>query len=318
MNAKPRSETMNTYFLPVGLVLALVVAMIEPAPGTTLHQMGIVPWMVVTIFLVNGYQIDLKKLPRASRVLPASIVGVLISLLISPLIGLAVVSALSLQADIALGLVVMATVPPTLSSGIVMTRVAGGNAPKALFLTILLNLAGVFSIPFMLQLTLGSAGLVNISPLPIFKQLVLLVLVPFAVGAVLQSFVRASSFQWLLKYLPSACVITTVWVSASASAGMLKGLDLGTLLLVLVGAFGIHVALLLLCWVSRYIYRPEHGEWLALLFTASQKTLPIALGVLALIDQTVGVAMVACIIFHFLQLFIDSMIASRMARNRAH
>ena len=92
------------------------------------------------------------------------------------------------------------------------------------------------------------------------------------------------------------------------------GLDLGSLLLVLVGAFGIHGSLLLLCWMSRYIYRPEHGEWLALLFTASQKTLPIAVGVLALLDQAVGVAIVACIIFHFMQLLIDSVIASRMAR----
>jgi sodium/bile acid cotransporter 7 len=306
---------MNSYFLPAGLLLALTMAMFEPAPGRVLYEIGLVPWMVVTIFLVNGYQIDLTQLPRASRVLRASIVGVVISLLISPLIGLAVVALFSMPADIALGMVVMATVPPTLTAGIVMTRVAGGNAAKALFLTILLNLVGVFTIPFMLQLTLGSAGLVSISPLPMFKQLVLLVLVPFIFGAALRSFIRAPSIQWLLRFLPSSCVIATVWVSASASSDMLKGLDPGSLLLVLAGAFGIHGALLLLCWVSRFIYRPEHGEWLALLFTASQKTLPIALGVLALIDQAVGVAIVCCIIFHFLQLLIDSMIASRMARS---
>jgi len=305
---------MNSYFLPVGLALALTVAILEPIPGRVLHEIGIVPWMVVTIFLVNGYQIDLTKLPRASRVLRASVVGIVISLLISPLIGLAVVAAFSVPADIALGLLVMATVPPTLTAGIVMTRVAGGNVPKAMFLTILLNLVGVFTIPVMLQLTLGSAGLVSISPLPMFKQLVLLVLVPFIIGAALQSFVLASSLRWLLRFLPSACVITTVWVSASASSEMLRALDVGSLLLVVLGASGIHGALLLLCWVSRYVYRPEHGEWLALLFTASQKTLPIALGVLALIDRAIGVAIVACIIFHFLQLLVDSMIASRMAR----
>jgi sodium/bile acid cotransporter 7 len=309
---------LNSYFLPVGLLLAFVAAMLAPAPGAVLHQMGLVPWMVVTIFLVNGYQIDLHRLPRAARVLRASLVAILISLLISPLIGLAIVTLLSMPADFAMGLVVMATVPPTLSSGIVMTRLAGGNAPKALFLTILLNLIGVFSIPFMLHLTLGGAGLVEISPLPIFKQLVLLVLVPFVVGAALRATVRPPSHHWLLRYLPSACVITTVWVSASASSDLLKALDPGLLLLVLIGAFGIHGALLLLCYLSRYLYRPEYGEWIALLFTASQKTLPIALGVLALIGQAVGAAMVACIVFHFLQLFIDSMIASRISRGSVY
>ena len=305
---------MNSYFLPVGLLLALIVAVLAPTPGALLHQGGLVPWMVVIIFLVNGYQVDLKKLPRAGRAAKASVVAIAISLLLSPLIGLATVSLLELPADVALGLVVMATVPPTLTAGIVMTRVAGGNVPKALFLTILLNLVGVFTIPFMLQLTLGSAGLFTISPLPMFKQLVLLVLVPFGIGAILRAIIRGSSRHWLLSYLPSACVLATVWVSASASSDMLKELDAGSLLLILSGAFGIHASLLLLCYVSRYLYRPEHGEWLALLFTASQKTLPIALGVLVLMDQTIGAAMVVCIIFHFLQLLIDSMIASRMGR----
>ena len=102
---------MNSYFLPLGLLLALVVAMVEPDPGAVLHALGVVPWMVITIFLVNGYQINLAEMPRAARVIPASMVGVTISLLASPLIGLAVVSLFSLPADVALGLVVMATVP---------------------------------------------------------------------------------------------------------------------------------------------------------------------------------------------------------------
>ncbi len=305
---------MNSYFLPLGLLLALVVAMVEPAPGAVLHALGVVPWMVVTIFLVNGYQINLAEMPRAARVIPASMVGVAISLFASPLIGLAVVTLFSVPADVALGLVVMATVPPTLSSGIVMTQVAGGNAPKALFLTIALNLTGVFTIPFMLQLTLGSAGLVSVSPVLMFKQLVLLVLVPFTIGALFRALSARPSRHWLLRYLPSACVITTVWASASASSDMLKALDLGLFVQVLVGAFIIHAALLTLCWLARALYRPDRGEWLALLFTASQKTLPIALGVLAVMQQSVGTAMVACLVYHFLQLFMDSMIASGFAR----
>ena len=306
---------MNSYFLPVGLLLALVVAVLVPTPGALLHQAGLVPWMVVTIFLVNGYQVDLKKLPRAGRVARAAVVATIISLLLSPLIGLATVSLSDLPADVALGLVVMATVPPTLSSGIVMTQVAGGNVPKALFLTILLNLIGVLSVPFMLQFVLGSAGLVSISPWSVFRQLILLVLLPFILGAIIRRFAGAgASGHWLLRYLPSACVIATVWMAASSSSGMLKALDAFLLLLILGGALLIHGSLLLLCYLARYLYRPEYGEWQALLFTTSQKTLPIALGLLALIGPGMGAAMVACIVFHFVQLLLDSAIASRMAR----
>lgn len=304
---------MNSYFLPVGLLLAFLIAWLDPAPGAMLQQMGLIPWMVVTIFLINGYQTSLKQLPHGREILSASIIAILISLLISPFIGLAVVSAVSLPVGAAMGLVVMATVPPTLSSGIVMTGIAGGNVAKALFLTILLNLVGVFTIPFMLQFTLDTVGIISISPLPLLKQLILVVLIPFLVGMILKSVAHISSRHWLLRYLPSSCVIATVWMSVSASADTLKELDFQLLLLIVVGAIAVHGALLLLCWLSRYLYRPELSEWLALLFTASQKTLPVAIGVLAALNQPIGLAMVACIIFHFLQLFIDSLIASRIA-----
>ena len=318
VHAQRHCGSVNNYFLPVGLLLALVVAVLAPTPGALLHQAGLVPWMVVIIFLVNGYQVDLKNLPRAGRAAKASVVAIAISLLLSPLIGLATVSLLELPADVALGLVVMATVPPTLSSGIVMTQVAGGNVPKALFLTILLNLIGVLSVPFMLQFALGSAGLVSISPWSVLIQLILLVLLPFALGALTRRVAGAgASGHWLLRYLPSSCVIATVWVSASASSGMLKAFDIGLLLLILAGALLIHGTLLLLCYLARYLYRPDYAEWQALLFTASQKTLPIALGLLAMISPTIGAAMVACLVFHFLQLFLDSAIASLMARGSA-
>lgn len=307
---------MNRYFLPVGLLLALLAAMLYPGPGTMLQQLGLIPWMVVTIFLVNGYQINLNLVPRGRKLLAASAVAVAINLLVSPFIALMLVSALALPVGVATGLVVMATVPPTLTAGIIMTQIAGGNVPKALFLTILLNLIGVFTIPFMLHLTLDRVGLVPVSPLPVLTQLILIVLIPFVVGTGLRSVTRIPSRHWLLRYLPSSCVVGTVWMSASASSETLQAFDVTLLLLILVVALGVHGALLLLCWLARYLYRPDPGELIALLFTASQKTLPIALGVLAIMQQALGAAMVACLVFHFLQLIMDSMIASRMALAR--
>lgn len=310
---------MANYFLPIGLLLAFVVAWLAPGPGTQLQQMGLTPWMVVAIFLINGYQSNLKQFPRGRAVVPLALIAIVISLVIGPLLGLAFVSAVPLPVAAAMGLVVMATVPPTLSSGIVMTQIAGGDVVKALFLTILLNLLGIFSIPFMLHSTLDSVGLVEISPLPLLKQLVLIVLIPFLVGMLLKSLVSIPPRHWALKYLPSSCVIATVWISASASSDTLKALDLSVFLLLVLGALGIHGSLLLLCWGSRLLNRPDRPELLALTFTTSQKTLPVALGVLAVMHQLVGLAMVACIIFHFLQLLLDSMIASRAgAASRAY
>ena len=305
---------MYSYLLPIGLLLALLIAWLNPAPGALLQQMGLIPWMVITIFLINGYQTNLKQLPRGRGIISGSIVAIMISLLISPFVGLAVASVMVLPVGAVVGLVVMATVPPTLSSGIVMTQIAGGNVPKALFLTILLNLIGIFTIPFMLQLTLESVGIISISPWPLLQQLILIVLIPFLIGMMVKLVVHISPRHWLLRYIPLLCVVGTVWMSVSASADTLREINLLLLLLIVVSALAVHGALLLLCWLSRYLYRPEPSEWRALLFTASQKTLPVAIGVLAALDEPIGLAMVACIVFHFLQLFIDSMIASKMGQ----
>ena len=55
---------------------------------------------------------------------------------------------------------------------------------------------------------------------------------------------------------------------------------------------------------------PEDAK--ALLFVASQKTLPVSLAVLTGLHQDTGNAIIVCLLFHFIQLLIDSALASRL------
>lgn len=308
---------MSGYFLPVGLLLAFFMAWIAPQPGMVLQQLGLIPWMVVTIFLINGYQTVLGQVPLSGKLWGTALIAILISLFISPFLGLVTASLLALPSAAAIGLIVTATVPSTLSSGIVMTQLAQGDGFKALFLTILLNLLGVFTIPFLLPVVLENVGNLEISPWPLLKQLLTIVLIPFVLGMLGRRAIQLPPRHWLIRYLPSSCVILTVWMSVSASSDTLKEISLPLIGSMIFAAMLLHGALLLLCLGARHIYQPERGEWLALLFTASQKTLPVAVGVLAALNQPIGVALVACILFHFLQLLVDSMLAAKLARAMA-
>ncbi len=305
---------MNSYYLPVGLLLAFLTAFSIPESGHFFEQQGLIPWMVVIIFLVNGYQTRLHQIPRDTSLIKTALLAVFINLLISPFIGLAVVSLLNIPTGLALGLVVTATVPATLSSGIVMTQIAGGDGTKALLLTILLNLIGVFTIPFMLELTLDRVGLISLSPWPLLQQLMLIVLLPFVIGVLSRSLLHIPAKSGILAYLPSTCVIGTVWMSMSASTETLRQLNLQLLLLIIIASSIIHGGLMLLCWLSRKLHPSDRAEWLALLFTASQKTLPVSIGVLTALDQPAGLALLACILFHFQQLFIDSIVAAKFRK----
>jgi solute carrier family 10 (sodium/bile acid cotransporter), member 7 len=295
-------------------LMAFAIGWFAPQYGGTLEQLGLIKWMVITIFLVNGYQTHLHQMSGLQGMLITALLAVLINLLISPFIGLALVSSQVLPPGAALGLIVMATVPATLSSGIVMTVIAGGDGFKALVLTVLLNLLGVFTIPFLLQLTLEHIGILSLSPWSLLRQLILIVLLPFIIGMTSKRMIRIPPRHIVLRYLPSTCVIATVWMSVSASGETLKELNPSLLALIALNAACLHAVLILLCWLSRLLYRPQREEWLALLFTASQKTLPVAVGALTLLHQPAGLALVACILFHFIQLFADSLLASRLAR----
>jgi len=307
---------MNSYFLPLGLALAFLVAWLVPEPGKLLNQWGLITWMVVIIFLVNGYQTRLHRIPKERSLILTALLAIAINLLLSPFIGLLLVTQSGLPDGAVMGLIVMASVPATLSSGIVMTQLAGGDGVKALALTILLNLVGVFILPLTLQATLGSAGIVELSPWDLLLQLIQIVLLPFVVGMLLRRIDKLRANPLILKYLPSLCVVATVWMSMSSSTDTLREISAGFLFLILLCSAAVHASLQVLCWGSRLFYSVDRAESIALLFTAAQKTLPLAIGVLTAMDHPAGLAIVACVLFHFLQLFWDAILASRMARSR--
>ncbi len=308
---------MKNYFMPLGVLVAIAIAIVVPQPGRWLEEAGLVQWLVVLIFLINGFQTRLQSSGNGNGngkgYLRLIILAIIINLLVAPWIGWLVVTFIPLSVDMSVGLLVMAAVPATLSSGIVMTRIAGGDTTAALTLTILLNIIGVFTIPLLLMWTLGSAGLIELSVWPLLQQLALLVLLPFTVGMLLR---RISSYEppaFMLGYLPSACVISTVWMLMSRSNEALASLVVDQMLLVVAASLILHGVLLLICWGGGVLWIEQMGRRKALLFTCSQKTLPVAISVMAAMDLSAGVALVSCILYHFLQLLVDSFLAARLA-----
>ncbi|WP_036228299.1 bile acid:sodium symporter [Marinobacterium jannaschii] len=305
---------MKSAFLPSGLLVAFAIAYVAPEAGTLLKQIGLIPWMVATIFLVNGYQTNLKELPRESVFIKATLAAGVISLLIGPLLGAATASLLGFGAGMTLGLVVKSTVPSTLSTCIVMTQLCGGRSLWALVMTVILNIVGIFTLPFMLALTLSQSGDISISPLPLLLTLLKLVLLPFIVGAALRTLLSLSPQSLALQYLPSLCVIVTVWMAMSDSAEVLRQIEGADLIKIALATLIIHFGLMLLCWLAAKAIQLDWSVTLALLFTGSQKTLPVAVSVLTALNQALGEALLVCVLFHFLILFSDSLLLPKLKR----
>jgi len=306
------------YYLPVGLIIAIIAALVYPTPGTACKNAGLVAWAVIIIFLVSGYKISLKDLGVNRRFVMVFLCAAGINLVLASF--LARYTALLLPDPmLRLGLVVMATVPATLSSCVVITGIAGGSVVWALLLTVGLNSLGILTIPWLLQINLSATAQVEVSAMAMLQKLVLRVLLPLVVGHMLRYLPKRFSGRWL-GYVPSTFVILAVWMALSKDHHALRTASAQYLLLTAAAALWLHLVLMLLARGVSRLLRLSVSEYLPFLFVTSQKTLPIALTVLIALERElppaadIGLPIMVCIVFHFLQLMVDSGLAACISR----
>jgi len=303
--------------IPLVLVGAIIAAWIFPTPGAALSAAGLAPWLVALIFLINGYQTDLGRRPGGRALIFAIGLMAVINLVLGPMLGLAAVRLLDISGGLALGMIVMAAMPPTLSSGIVLTVVAGGDALWALLFTIALNILGIIAIPITIPEAAALGEGIAIDPWPLFEKLLIVVLMPFLLGQVARHLIGSGRYGNALKHIPTLCIAAAVWMvmSKTALSTTLSALPFSALGLTAIGAFGVHGLLFALCWVVAKMQRLPDVAVSAFVFTGSQKTLPVAVGILATLQVEIGHAVLACVAFHFVQLFLDSWIAGAWGKS---
>lgn len=303
---------MKQFFLPVGLLMAVISALLLPAGGHFIADNNGLKIIVAIIFLVSGYQTGGKGFKLDKRLLTLFTVAAIVSLALAPLLGLLVSKILHLSLPLTMGLIIISSVPPTISSGVVITEVSRGNTALALFLTITLNLLGIFSMPFVLDFCLHAAGPVDIDQVALLLKMLLLVLLPFAVGKTIRSICRKQNVSPLWSYLNSSGVILIVYSSASSSIAAFTILSATDYILILTGVSMVHILLLIINYQTGKRLKLSAADNKAMLFVSSQKTMALALAVLASIKVDSGSAIVVCLAFHFFQLFVDSFLAARL------
>lgn len=87
------------------------------------------------------------------------------------------------------GFLYLCVLPSTVSTSVVLTTVAKGNTPGALFNAALSNILGVMFTPLLVRLLMQASDQTS-SFGPLLLKITLLTLVPFAIGMGLRPFVR--------------------------------------------------------------------------------------------------------------------------------
>lgn len=304
-------------FLPIGIAVSIAISFIWPEPGIFFKSLRYGEYltannlMIVITFLVCGWNLDVGKTRFDRKFILLFLGGAVMALFISPLLGVGVSRIFRLTALPATGLIVAAAMPPTLSSGIVLTETANGNSLLSILMTVGYNLMSVVTIPLMLALCISSEGNIDTNPVKMFVQLVMLVLLPSVIGFAAGKLAKRK-LPPFFTYLSSTAVIMLVWGFFSASCEHFKQHPVSALLQEGAGALVLHLALLLIVWYGSALLKIGKPERKALLFTGVSKTITITITILTIIGATTGAALVPALVYYFVQSIVDSALAGKM------
>lgn len=311
-------------FLVGVLVIGLQFGRHAPEPAVQSLTRAINPSVTTFIVLwLMSWTLETRRLRMALLQPAAALAGTFISLVVVPAITIPVIGYLG-RPDFSMGLFIVAVAPCTISTAVVWTRRAEGNDAVALLVTMLTNALGVAAAP--LWLAAVSIGGVELPVWQLMNQLAMFCLLPTILGQVARGprswRMAADHHRGLIGQFCQGIVLAIIF-RAALGAGLdsrqvVEPLGLGEFVMLLVACGAIHVAAMAIGWIGGLALREAPAERTAMIFSSSQKTLPVslllAIAVSARANEPLPLITLPILAYHALQLVIDSLIAERWRR----
>jgi solute carrier family 10 (sodium/bile acid cotransporter), member 7 len=225
-----------------------------------------------------------------------------------------------LPPDLRLGFLFLAILPTTISTCVIFTAAAGGNTTGALFNSVLANITGVLLTPLLAALLLSARGEAPALG-PMVGEVVLLLLVPLAVGQAARPLVRR---VWepnarLLAVLSSLIILYIVFAAFSNSVATGAFVQTGLLATagVALAAIGIFAAATAAAALLGNRLGFEMGDRVALLFCGPQKTLAAGAPMAQILfagHPGLGLILLPVILYHAVQLLGGAALVRRFRR----
>lgn len=274
---------------------------------------------VFLMFLLSGLGLDAAQARRGladARVLAVSLAVIFVG---APLVALAH-TLLPLDPGVRTGLLLIAVMPTTLSSGVVMAALAGGNFATAVVVTVAASWLGIVTVPLSLRWLLGAtrdAAAAALDPSALGADLALLVALPLLAGMALRRVSAAFGLRMApgVGRLSQCLVLVVVWIALSRSEATVRAAPAAAALSAAL-ALSFHAALLLAAVVSAKAAGLGPGRREVVWFLGGQKTLPIAVLVQTALFPTHGDALVFCVVHHVVHLSADAFLVGKLATRR--
>jgi len=219
-----------------------------------------------------------------------------------------------------LGIFFLAALPSTVSSSVVMTNIARGNVPAAIFDASFSTLLGVFITPLWMRIFVdaetGGRGF-GVVLLALTAQAILPIILGVLANRRWGEFSRRNEKR--LRKFDQGTIVLIVYTSFcnSFAEKMFDGLSGGTLLGLSLGMVALFFVVFGIVYVVCRALRFSREDAVATLFCGSKKSLVHGVATSRVIlsaPNMAGILILPTMIYHALQLIIVSIIAQRFAK----
>jgi len=271
--------------------------------------------VIFLIFIMSGLIIEIEEIKLGIKDISSTLIALFVIVIISPVVA-GLLSLFPLQKGLIIGLFIVAVMPTTLSSGVVMTREAGGNMAHALFVTIFSNSISFVTIPLVLSLLLSiffESQNVQIDQISIVIRLFSLVVVPLTIGLIAKSYFVTikQETKKKMQILNQILVLGIVFMAGSGASDMFSN-DFKQLFMIIIIVTAFHLILLFFSYYSTKLFRIGKGRYESVIFMGSQKTLPLSVIIQLTYFSEYSVALLVCVVHHFIHLMIDGYISVKI------
>ncbi|KAI5006045.1 hypothetical protein ZWY2020_033288 [Hordeum vulgare] len=307
-------------FLPLALIGGMTLGLLDPTLGCLAHKYSLSKYSTFGIFVISAWQL--------LQAWPAGLFGLGSILLLTPFLAQYIVQIQFFPREFITGLAMFCCMPTTLSSGVTLTQLAGGNSALALAMTVISNLLGIMFVPLSLAKYIGAGAGVALPTKELFRSLVNTLLTPLILGKVaretskgIAEFVDGNRQGFSVM---SAVLLSLVpWIQVSRSRSLLLSVKAKAFAIIVIIGVLLHLALLafnattlqvLSCLKQKeesVFARKEYAR--AVILVASQKTLPVLVAVVEQLGGALGesgLLVIPCVAAHINQIIIDSILVN--------
>lgn len=307
-----------------GMVLAVVLAFLWPAPGAKggfLHPELLNKIGIALVFFLNGLGLSLASLKDGALRWRVHLLIQSCTFLIFPILGWALLKASGgwISADLKTGFFYLCALPSTVSSSVALTIAARGNVAVAVFNATLSSLIGVVLTPLWMAWILGSSG-AGFDVGPVIVDLLIWVVLPLMAGQLARPLLGAwaGRHKARIQIVDRLTILTLVYTSFADTVQQGVWSHYGPLVLVetVVGSALLFFIVLGLTRVLAQVLKLPAEDRIAAVFCGSKKTLASGVPMAHLIfgaNPALGLILLPIMIYHPLQLAVGGVLAQHWA-----